>query len=885
MTAGGQIQNLAADAVYTALTSRPQGLTGAEAAERLHEIGRNSVELHDRWRHLRALLRQFSNFFAVLLVISAVICFIAEHLQPGENMAVLGWALAGVALLNALFSFIQEFRAERAMDALRHYLPPQVQVRRDDTPATILAEELVPGDVLLIGEGDRIPADARLVAAEGLLINNAPLTGEAQPLPLTAKPTDAHLIESPNIAFAGGLVLRGSGTAVVFATGLRTEFGKLAHLSQAIRRTPSPLERQTLHMIRVLTAIAVTLGIGFFLYGMASGRPLWINVVFMMGIIVANVPEGLLPTFTLALAMGSLRMARKNVLVKSLSAVEALGAADVVCTDKTGTLTLNQLAVTCLEPAGPVIDSAADAWRRDLLELALCASEIRGAGQEFHGDPLDVAIACRLAEEGGDPLRSAALIERHFPFDVDKRRTAGFGRIAEERVFVVKGAWETVAPMLAFDPAAIAAAEKSLHTLAGAGLRVVAVASRPLAIRPPPDTLQEELETELTLAGFIGVADPLRPEIPAALAKCHSAGITVLMITGDHPDTAVAVARQCGIVPAESGTGVVVTGDRLEVMTEAEVAAAITGGIRIFARTSPAQKMKIVVALKSMDRVVAMTGDGVNDAPALKAADVGIAMGKSGTDVARATAQIVLLDDNFASIVAGVEEGRGVFANIRKFTAYVLASNVPEILPYLLFIVLPVPLALTVIQILCIDLGTDLLPAIALGQEPPEPEAMHQPPRGQRTSLLTFDLLGLAYLFIGLIEATWSLFLFFLVLHLGGWEYGMEIAASDPLYHSATGIALASVLLMQIGNVLGRRHLRRSGLDRGLLDNKLLLGGIVVEIAGAWALLYWPPLQRLLGTGPVAPTIFLLAWLGIPLLFCLDLLRKRLLFTPPRRPV
>lgn len=879
MSAGGQIQNLAIGEVYAVLASRPQGLTGAEAAERLREIGRNSVEVHDRWRHLRSLLRQFTNFFAVLLIISAGLCFVVEHLQPGENMVVLGSVLAGVALLNAVFSFVQEYRADRAMEALRHYLPPRVQVRRDGIVGAALAEELVPGDVLQLAEGDRVPADARLVAVEGLLINNAPLTGEAQPLQLIATPTDAHLVESSNIVFAGCLVLRGSGTAVVFATGLRTEFGKLAHLSQAIRRTPSPLERQVLHMMRILTVIAITLGFGFFLYGMATGRPLWINLVFMMGIIVANVPEGLLPTMTLALAMGSLRMARKNVLVKSLNAVEALGATQVICTDKTGTLTLNQLAVTHLEPADSAV-AATDAWRRRLLELALCASAVRCSDQGFHGDPLDVAIARRLAEENGDPAQTAALVERHFTFDVEKRRAAGIGTVDGEQVFVVKGAWEALAPRLADSPAAVASAEKSLHDLAGAGLRVVAVAARPLATRPPAEASQEELEKLLILAGFIGVADPIRPEVPAALTKCHTAGITVLMITGDHPDTAIAVARQCGIVTAASGAEVVITGDRLEAMTEAEVAAAIEGGTRIFARTSPAQKMKIVIALKSVDRVVAMTGDGVNDAPALKAADVGIAMGRSGTDVARATAQIILLDDNFASIIVGIEEGRGVFANIRKFTTYVLASNVPEILPYLLFILLPVPLALTVIQILCIDLGTDLLPAIALGQEAPEPEGMEQPPRGQHTGLLTPDLLGLAYLFIGLIEALWSLGLFFLVLHLGGWSYGTELAASDPLYRSATGITLASVLLMQVGNVLGRRHLRRSGLDRGLLRNRLLLIGIAVEITFAWALLYWPPLQQVLGTGPVAVELFLLAWLGIPLLFGLDLLRKRLTCKP-----
>jgi len=873
MSDGGQIQNLTAQRVYTALDSRPQGLTTAEATERLREIGRNSVEVRDRWRHLRSLFRQFSNFFAILLIISAGICFLADRLQPGESMLILGWALAGVALLNALFSFVQEYRAERAMAALRHYLPPKVQVRRENTLVTILAEELVPGDLLLLGEGDRVPADARLVEATDLLVNNAPLTGEAQPQRLTDQPVATHLTESLNIAFAGTLVLRGQGTAVVFATGLRTEFGKLAHLSQAIRRTPSPLEWQTLHMVRVLTVIAVALGVGFFLFGLASGRSLWVNLVFMMGIIVANVPEGLLPTFTLALAMGSLRMARKNVLVKSLNAVEALGAAEIICTDKTGTLTRNELSVTRMEVITP-------RGAGHLLAAAMLAAEFRQTAKGLQGDPLDLAIAQRFTADGGDGDALRQQITRHFPFDAEKRRAAGIGCLEDRELFVVKGAWENLRPMLADEEAALLSAEATLHDMAARGLRVVAVAERAISPELAERAPQETLEQELRLLGFLGIADPVRFEVPAALGKCHSAGICVLMITGDHPDTARAVAMECGIITADSGPDVILTGDLLEAMTETRLASAIADGVRIFARTTPPQKMKIVTALKSAGHVVAMTGDGVNDAPALKAADVGIAMGKSGTDVARATAQIILLDDNFASIVNGVEEGRAVFANIRKFTSYVLASNVPEILPYLLFIVLPVPLALTVIQILSIDLGTDLLPAIALGQEPPEPELMQQPPRGQHTGLLTSDLLKTSYLFIGLIEAAWSLLLFFLVLWLGGWQYGTELSGNDPLYRSATGIALASVLLMQIGNVLGRRHLIRSGLDRGVWRNRLLLLGIAVEVLFAWALLYWPPLQRILGTGPVEPAIFLLAWLGIPLLFGLDLLRKRRLLRP-----
>jgi sodium/potassium-transporting ATPase subunit alpha len=867
-----QIQQLAPEEVYESLGSRPEGLTEKEVAERRLEVGPNSVEIPDPWKWLRQLGRQFTNFFTLLLLFSAGICFVADRLQPGESMNVLGWALAGVALLNAGFSFLQEYRAEKAMAALQKFLPQQVLVTRDSRPQRIRSEELVPGDLLIIAEGDRIPADARLVQGTDLTVNNAPLTGEAKPRLLRSAAVDKRLVESDNVAFAGCSVLRGSGEAVVFATGLRTEFGKLAQLSQEIRHTPSPLERETTHMVRVLTLIAVGMGVSFFLYGVFSGRSLWVNLVFMMGIIVANVPEGLLPTFTLSLAMGSLRMAKKNVLVKGLSAVEALGAVHVICTDKTGTLTRNQLRLTRL--ATPDGEPMADRKKEQaLLELALYASQLRPGGRGLSGDPLDVAIAERLKAAGGDPGACGAAVQRHFAFDVDKRRAGGIATTAEGSVFVVKGAWEVLKPLIAAPPEG---ADQAVHRLAGAGLRVIAVAWRPLAAAEVAGK-QAALEEGLQLAGFLGVEDPLRPEVPAAVATCGRAGIAVIMVTGDHPDTALAVARNSGIVAADAGSDAVLTGAMLEQLTEAELAARLESGIRIFARTTPEQKMKIVAALKTLDKVVAMTGDGVNDAPALKAADVGVAMGLGGTDVARAAAQIILLDDNFASIVAGVEEGRTVFANIRKFTNYVLVSNGPEILPYLLYILLPVPLALTVIQILTIDLGTDIVPSMALGQEPPDPEEMTRPPRDRSRGLLTRPLIVHSYCFLGLLEALWSLALFFLVLVDGGWQWGTELAANDPLYRSATGIALATILLMQIGNLLGRRYRLRSGLDRGVFGNRLMLLGIAIQVIFSAALLYWPPLQRVLGTGPVAPGIFLLAWLGVPLIFGLDYLRKWLL--------
>lgn len=919
--AAGQIHQVAAEAVFALLRSHPEGLTDHEADLRRRDVGPNALRPPSPLRWVKSLARHFINFFSLLLNIAAGACFIAEWIQPGEGMALLGWALAGVSVINALFAFAQEVRAERAMEELRKFLPQKVQVRRAGRQRQLPAEQLVPGDVIFIAEGDRIPADARLVQAEAMLVNNGPLTGESRSQAMTSNPVSGRLADSANIAFAGCSVLSGSGTAVVFATGHRTELGRIAALSRDLPRPPSPLERETNRMIRVLTVVAVVMGLLFFAYGVATGRSLWVNIVFMLGIIVANVPEGLLPTFTLALSVAGLRMARKQVLVKSLEAVEALGAVHVICTDKTGTLTKNSLAIAAIvDPAGRELPAGSDALHF-FLKAALIASEVRPASglppashppqagkrgrpataaaldaspaatpPAWLGDPLDVAVAERYADLIGPPAEIIAETRRHFPFDLQKRREAGVYTDGADVLFAVKGAWESLRPLIGFVPspgsaeASPTAAETLdvcdavVRRLSRQGRRVIAVAGRRLGQLPGPATREESLEQFLLLLGFLALDDPIRAEVPDAVARCHTAGIRVLLITGDHPDTAAAVARQCGILSADqSAADCILLGTQLDALRQQQLVERLREGATVFARTTPQQKMKIVTALKRLGHVVGMTGDGVNDAPALKAADVGIAMGLSGTDVARESADIVLLDDNFASIVAGVEEGRAVFANMQKFTTYVLASNIPEIVPLLLYVMLPVPLALTVLQILSIDLGTDLLPAIGLGQEPPEGDTLDRPPRNPQERLLSLPVMATAYLFLGVIQAGWSLFMFFLVLFQGGWQWGHPLASSDPLYRSATGVTLATVMLMQIGNVVGRRSLRSSGLDAGLLGNKLILLGIACEIACSWAVLYCPFFQRLLATGPVAWHVYALAWLGVPLIFSLDLVRKKLL--------
>jgi sodium/potassium-transporting ATPase subunit alpha len=476
---------------------------------------------------------------------------------------------------------------------------------------------------------------------------------------------------------------------------------------------------------------------------------------------------------------------------------------------------------------------------------------------------------------GGDPLALSREVVRHVAFDVDRRRAAGVLARGESRVFAVKGAWEVVRPHLSLQAEALALGDAAVRRLASQGLRIIAVASRELAAAEV-DAPETALEQRLELHGFLCLSDPLRDEVPNAVARCKDAGIRVILVTGDHPDTARAIAGLAGILPRDAGADTVLTGDQLERLRESEIVERLRGGLNVFARTTPEQKLKIVGAVKRMGLLVAMTGDGVNDAPALRAADVGIAMGAAGTDVAREAAQIVLLDDDFTSIVAGVEEGRTIFANMRKFTSYVLASNVPEMVPFLAYVALPVPLGLTVLQILCIDLGSNLLPAIALGQEPPDGEAMKRPPRGRSGHLLDTRLLLRSYVFLGLLEAAWAMFMFFLVLHLGGWRYGRILAAGDPLYRAATGVTLVSVIFAQVANLVGRRYEERSGLDRGLLRNPLLLIGVALELAFAFAVLYWAPVGAVLATGPVAPWLVAVAALGAPILFLADLARKRL---------
>jgi calcium-translocating P-type ATPase len=878
-----RISELSVEAAIASLGSARHGLAQAEAGRRQAEYGPNRLERIEREPLALRFVRQFTHFFALILWVAAGLAFIAEHYDPGTGMALLGMAILGVIAVNGAFSFWQEYRAERAIEALARLLPLQSTVLRDGYAVKLASELLVPGDVVLLQEGDEVPGDARVIESHALRVNEATITGEAMAAEKDPRPVaEAAILGCVNVVLAGTLVVAGSGRAVVFATGMRTEFGRIAQLTQVGEEPLTPLQREIARLSRLVAVLATVLGIAFFVVGLALGVPFWQSFIFAIGVIVANVPEGLLPTVTLALALGTQRMARRKALIRHLPAVETLGATTVICTDKTGTLTLNQMHVRRLVLADDEVELGSHAAPagarmrgRALVNIALNCHTLRrvvvDGGEEWLGDPMErvlVDMARALRTDARELPR-----QDEIPFDTDRKRLSSIHAAPEGTVLYCKGALETVLPLCtaietaggaaALDATTASRMRAAETAMADAGMRVLAFASR----RLPPDAGREGWESQLMLAGLVGLADPVRPEVPAAIATCRAASIKVVMVTGDHPHTALAVARAAGL--AGAATPRVVTGGELARLTEAELQTALGQPEIIFARVGATQKMDIVAALQRKGHVVAVTGDGVNDAPALRRADIGIAMAITGTDVAKEAADMVLLDDNFASIVAAIEEGRAVFENIRKFLTYILTSNVPELVPYLAFALFRIPLPLTIMQILAVDLGTDMLPALALGAERPAAGTMAQPPRPRSERLLSAGLLARAYLFLGPLEAVGAMAAFFFVLSTGGWSHGAPLAPDDPLYLQATAACFGAIVIMQVVNLFICRHPRESAFTRRQHRNRLLAAGIIFELVIAAAIIYTPAGQSVFGTAAVAPEVWLfvlpfaLAMLGL----------------------
>jgi len=883
------IQKLSRSEVYKALGTSDSGLSVSEAEERLQQFGKNTLQEKKGKPLIWKFLSNFTHLMAILLWCGGIVGFIAQ-------MPELGVAIWMVNIINGVFSFWQEFRAEKATEALKKMLPDYARVLRGGEEQRILAAELVIGDILLLSEGDRISADARLLDDNDLRVNQSTLTGESQPVHKSRDKVfrdDLSLAEQPNRVFMGTTVAAGTGRAVIYSTGMDTEFGKIAGLTQTLKDELSPLQKEMAKVTKTVTVMAASIGVLFFLLSIAFvGTELAVAFIFAMGMIVAFIPEGLLPTVTLSLATGVQRMAKRNALIKRLSAVETLGCTTVICTDKTGTLTQNEMTVSNIYMSGRQFDvtgvgydadggeilcdgrqvSNEDKELRDLLTAAaLCCNarlvppNVESARFTVLGDPTEASLLV-LLKKGGSTLEEINKIAprlRELPFDSGRKRMSTLHQVAGRQVAYVKGAPKEVLELctkirqngetIAIDATVRESIMAANDRYARKGLRVLAVASRELNGAGLPGSLgdytPELIEQELTFLGLVAMVDPPRPEVAKAVEKCHHAGIRIIMITGDYGLTAESIARRIGIIKSDHPR--VITGVELAKMSANELKAALKEEV-LFARVAPEQKLQVVSALQEMEHIVAVTGDGVNDSPALKKADIGVAMGVSGTDVAKEAADMILTDDNFASIVNAVEEGRAVYNNIRKFAVYILNSNVPEAVPMILYLFSrgTIPLPLTIMQVLAIDLGTDMVPAIGLGAEAPEAGIMDAPPRSQKEPLLNKKLIVRAFLWYGPIEAAICTAAYFLFNRMQGWP-GIPLAGSGVTYQMATTMTFASIVVAQVGMVFACRTDRISVFKTGFFTNKLVVIGIVVELMLLCALTYTPFLHGLFNTAPL----------------------------------
>jgi len=863
-------------------TSR-DGLSTREAERRLVVHGPNELRRGGR-RHLgRELVHQFTHPLALLLWLAAALAWVA-------GTPLVATAIVIVIVVNAAFAFTQEQQAERAVEALAEYLPPRATVVRDRRQQVVDARALVPGDVLVLTEGDRISADGRLLSGS-LEVDASALTGESMPVLRSAElvDTDVPFLEARDLVFSGTSCTGGEARAVVFATGMRTELGRIAALSQRVEADESPLERQVRRVAWLIALVAIGVGLAFLPIGtLVAGLPLEPAAVFAVGLLVANVPEGLLPTITLALAVGVRVLARRKALVKRLSAVETLGSTTVICTDKTGTLTENRMRVTNIWTRSGEVDlerphratpRGSQALHVLLHTVASCNNARlgggdapdEGAGGGGTGDATEIALLAAAANFGEDvdPSRRERDRAHQYHFDAGLKLMSTVDRDAATGAYWVntKGAPEAVldrctdvledhGEAIPLDAGERARIRDAVEHHAARGLRVLGVARRRVEGAVPGAAERDLVERGLCFVGFVALFDPPRAEVAAAVARCREAGIRIIVVTGDHGLTAREVARRVGIV---QGVPAVVTGEDLDGLSDAELDELLREQREvIFARSSPEAKLRIADALRLQGEVVAMTGDGVNDAPALRRADIGIAMGQSGTEVAREAATMILVDDNFATIVTAIEEGRRVYANVKKFIFYIFVHFPPEIVPFLVFALSggAIPLPLTVLQILAIDLGTETLPALALGREPAEPGLMQQEPRPRSESVITPSMLGRAWLFLGPISAFLVMCGFFFVLTRSGWSPGAPVGDGHPLHHAyleATTMTFLGIVVCQIGTAFAARTDRASLRSIGLFTNSLLLWGIAFEVAFAAAIVYVPALQGVFDTVAVSP--------------------------------
>ncbi len=750
--------NLTGEAAFEVLASNPQGLSQEEALSRLEAHGFNELATGKRISPFFIFLRQFGNLLMVILLIATAISFLlGEHLDA--------WVILAIVLACAILGFFQEYRAEKAAAALQRMAAPLANVLRDNEEMVIPAREVVPGDVLIMHTGDKVAADARLLEVVNLMVDEAILTGESTPVTKSKSPSlalDTPIADQNAMVFGGTIVSYGRGLAVVTATGMETEFGRIAQMLGEVRAEKTPLEKRIFLIGRVLSLICLAVAAGAVLLGLYKGYGWLPMLIWGISLAVAAVPESLPAVVTGALSIGTTRMARRQAIVKRLPAVETMGCTTVICTDKTGTLTKNEMTVRNLymderlvhitgsgyDPRGdfhsadherlsltnPVLHTAAR------ISLLCNDASLKEDGEKWllRGDPTEGALLTLGLKAGLDYGRLLQEYPRvaEIPFDSERKRMSTLHQDRSGLLLCLKGAPESLLPFCSrrltaqgekpFTESHRKAILVENSHLAGSALRVLGLAYRHLSELPELTSASEE--TDLVWVALVGMMDPPRPEAREAVALCHRAGINVIMVTGDHPETAAAIGHDLGLSKKTGNPQVVLTGREISQLNDRELAAVLTH-TNVFARVAPEHKLRLVEVLKSKGEIVAMTGDGVNDAPALKRADIGVAMGITGTEVTKETADMILADDNFATLVAAVEEGRAIFDNIKKYLVFLLSCNFAEIIILTGAFALGLPMPLIALQILWVNLTTDGLPALALGVDPKAPDIMSRPPR------------------------------------------------------------------------------------------------------------------------------------------------------------
>ncbi|XP_067365562.1 sodium/potassium-transporting ATPase subunit alpha-3b isoform X2 [Channa argus] len=953
-----------------------QGLTNAKAAEFLIRDGPNALTPPPTTPEWVKFCRQLFGGFSILLWIGAILCFLAYAIQaatedePAGDNLYLGIVLTAVVIITGCFSYFQEAKSSKIMESFKNMVPQQALVIREGEKVQINAEEVVAGDLIEVKGGDRIPADIRVVSAHGCKVDNSSLTGESEPQNRSPDCTHDNPLETRNIAFFSTNCVEGTARGIVICTGDRTVMGRIATLTSGLETGKTPIAKEIEHFIHIITGVAVFLGISFFILAIILGYTWLEAVIFLIGIIVANVPEGLLATVTVCLTLTAKRMAKKNCLVKNLEAVETLGSTSTICSDKTGTLTQNRMTVahmwfdnqiheadTTEDQSGAAFDKSSVTWLSLARIAALCNRAQFKAGQDSFpilkrdvaGDASESALLKCIELSCGSvrAMRERNKKVAEIPFNSTNKYQLSVHETEDPNdnryLLVMKGAPERILDRCStimlqgkeqpMDEELKESFQNSYMELGGLGERVLGFCHLMLPEDQYPkgfafDTDDVNFQTDnLCFVGLISMIDPPRAAVPDAVGKCRSAGIKVIMVTGDHPITAKAIAKGVGIISEGNETvediaarlnipvsqvnprdakACVIHGTDLKDLSQDQMDDILRNHTEIvFARTSPQQKLIIVEGCQRQGAIVAVTGDGVNDSPALKKADIGVAMGISGSDVSKQAADMILLDDNFASIVTGVEEGRLIFDNLKKSIAYTLTSNIPEITPFLFFIIVNIPLPLGTITILCIDLGTDMVPAISLAYETAESDIMKRQPRNPfRDKLVNERLISIAYGQIGMIQALGGFFSYFVILAENGflpsqlvgirlsWDdrgnndledsYGQQWTYEQRKIVEFTchTAFFVSIVVVQWADVIICKTRRNSVFQQGM-KNKILIFGLFEETALAAFLSYCPGMDVALRMYPLKPTWWFCAFPYSFLIFVYDEVRKLLLRRNP----